>query len=329
MAKINFKIDFVVTWVDGSDPQWQAKKQQYANLTGSLNGENRYRDMGIFEYWFKNVFEFAPWVNNVFLITDQQVPAFIHKYPRVKVIDHRDFIPQSCLPTFNSNTIELNLWRIKELAEHFVLFNDDMFITQPLEPTFFFNPTGKPCLPAILNIIQPSDEYSYIPFNNMELLNRRFNKKTFIKQHWQKIFSWKYGKRNLQSLLALPYPSITGFYEGHTTFPHLKSTFETLATKIFPMSFNLQDHRRFRTRNDISHWLVKDYNILAGNFAVQTDRATHLYHLRHQEDIDQIKATISNYKIACINDDVADNQEWSAVKSALIKLFQGKYGELS
>lgn len=137
MAKVNFKIDFVVTWVDGSDPQWQAKEQQYANLTGSLNGENRYRDMGIFEYWFKNVFEFAPWVNNVFLITDQQVPAFIHKYPRVKVIDHRDFIPQSCLPTFNSNTIELNLWRIKELAEHFVLFNDDMFITQPLEPTFF------------------------------------------------------------------------------------------------------------------------------------------------------------------------------------------------
>ena len=75
MAKVNFKIDFVVTWVDGSAPQWQAKKQQYANLTGSLNGENRYRDMGIFEYWFKNVFEFAPWVNNVFLVTDQQVPT--------------------------------------------------------------------------------------------------------------------------------------------------------------------------------------------------------------------------------------------------------------
>ena len=56
MAKVNFKIDFVVTWVDGSDPHWQTKKQQYANLTGRLNGENRYRDMGIFEYWFKNVF---------------------------------------------------------------------------------------------------------------------------------------------------------------------------------------------------------------------------------------------------------------------------------
>ena len=38
MAKVNFKIDFVVTWVDGSDPQWQAKKQQYANLTGIFPG---------------------------------------------------------------------------------------------------------------------------------------------------------------------------------------------------------------------------------------------------------------------------------------------------
>ena len=41
MAKVNFKIDFVVTWVDGSDPQWQEEKRQYTDLTGSLNGENR------------------------------------------------------------------------------------------------------------------------------------------------------------------------------------------------------------------------------------------------------------------------------------------------
>lgn len=329
MAKVNYKIDFVVTWVDGDDQVWQRKKARYTEMTGSLNGKNRYRDMGVFEYWFKNVFEFAPWVNNVFLITDQQTPSFIHKYPRVTVIDHRDFIPQVCLPTFNSNTIELNLWRLKQLSEHFVLFNDDMFLSQPIEPTFFFDSTGKPCLPAILNIIQPSDEYSYIPFNNMELLNQKFKKKAFIKENWQKIFSLKYGKRNFQSLLALPYPSLTGFYEGHTAFPHLKSTFTKLATDVFPSSFRLQDKRRFRTRDDISHWLVKDYNILSGNFAVQTAKATHLYHLRRQEDIEQINATITNYKIACINDDVSDDNDWSVIKAALIKLFQRKYGELS
>ena len=42
------------------------------------------------------------------------------------------------LPTFNANTIELNLHRIEGLAEQFVYFNDDMFITDHVKPEDFF-----------------------------------------------------------------------------------------------------------------------------------------------------------------------------------------------
>ena len=51
---------------------------------------------------------------------------------------HQDFIPQEYLPTFNSNVIELNLFRLEALSDKFILFNDDMFFNKPLQPSFFF-----------------------------------------------------------------------------------------------------------------------------------------------------------------------------------------------
>ena len=43
-------IDFVIAWVDGSDPEWQKQRAMYRNdeerATGS-NGVERYRDWGI------------------------------------------------------------------------------------------------------------------------------------------------------------------------------------------------------------------------------------------------------------------------------------------
>ena len=45
------KIDFVVTWVDGNDPVWQASKAKYAKEANViLNSEARYRDWEIFKY---------------------------------------------------------------------------------------------------------------------------------------------------------------------------------------------------------------------------------------------------------------------------------------
>lgn len=48
-------IDFVVTWVNGEDKQWQNKMQKYKRdemTTGSLNTASRYRNFHLFKYWF-------------------------------------------------------------------------------------------------------------------------------------------------------------------------------------------------------------------------------------------------------------------------------------
>ena len=47
-------IDFVVMWVDGSDPEWQKEKSKYKTDGTKANTVNRYRDWDIFLLLQKN-----------------------------------------------------------------------------------------------------------------------------------------------------------------------------------------------------------------------------------------------------------------------------------
>ena len=118
-----YPIDFVIPWVDDSDPVWRAKKAQYTGVAASEGNEDaRYRDWDTLKYWFRGVEKFAPWVRYIYFVTDNQKPEWLNvEHPKLKWVKHTDFIPEEYLPTFNSNVIELNLHRIDDLAEHFIL----------------------------------------------------------------------------------------------------------------------------------------------------------------------------------------------------------------
>ena len=64
------KIDIVVLWVDGSAPEFirekQAVTENVSDLNQDIDGEQRYRDYGIFNYWFRMIEKHAPRVNNVY-----------------------------------------------------------------------------------------------------------------------------------------------------------------------------------------------------------------------------------------------------------------------
>ena len=124
------KIDFVILWVDGNDPKWK-RRRAFFSPEEKDNGstENRFRDWGLLRYWFRGAECFAPWVNRIFFVTDGQIPPWLNReHPRLRIVSHEEYIPPQYLPTFNSNVIELWLHRIPELAEQFVLFNDDMYL---------------------------------------------------------------------------------------------------------------------------------------------------------------------------------------------------------
>jgi len=128
------KIDFVVLWVDSNDPEWIASYNHY-RPEKPLQNNARFRNWGLFRYWFRSVERYAPWVNKVYLVTNGKFPDWINPdCEKLVLVKHSDFIPQKYLPTFNSKTIELNLGRIDSLSEHFVYFNDDIFINAPVTP---------------------------------------------------------------------------------------------------------------------------------------------------------------------------------------------------
>lgn len=164
------KIDFVITWVDGSDEEWLAEKRAFAegqafikkpsSTTNRTFAESqpstknqpslekprfdssdlRFRnDFDFLKYWFRGVEKFAPWVNHIFFVTAGHLPDWLNPdHPKLKIIHHSDFIPKEFLPTFNSHTIENNLHRITELSENFVYFNDDFYLLRKTRPEDFF-----------------------------------------------------------------------------------------------------------------------------------------------------------------------------------------------
>ena len=93
-------IDFVVPWVDDSDPKWLQERNIYASQAGiSLNdcdnGNERYRDWNIFQYWFRAVEKYAPWVRNVYLVTNGNIPKWINPdAPKLKLVSHAEYIPK-------------------------------------------------------------------------------------------------------------------------------------------------------------------------------------------------------------------------------------------
>mgnify|MGYP001860213313 FL=1 len=136
-------IDFVVTWVDDNDPKWRAQKTAFETSLSRddmyKNSNARYREMGLLKYWFRGIDKFAPWVNRIHFVTCGHVPKWLNiAHPKLNIVAHRDYMQSKYLPTFNSNAIELGLYKIQGLCENFVYFNDDMYITAPVKKEYFF-----------------------------------------------------------------------------------------------------------------------------------------------------------------------------------------------
>lgn len=122
--------------------------QYYKNLENkeinakSANNDARFRDYDTFKYWFRAIEKNATWVNRIYLVTCGHLPKWLNvQHPKLTVVKHSDFIPEAYLPTFSSDTIALNLHRIKGLSENFVYFNDDMFLINPTKSTDFLKIT--------------------------------------------------------------------------------------------------------------------------------------------------------------------------------------------
>lgn len=222
------KIDVVIPWVDGGDPEWRKAKNQYSNAEDYGDNDERFRDWELLKYWFRGIEKYAPWVSQIHFITCGHLPAWLNSsHPQLHIVNHSDYIPPEYLPTFSSNSIELNMHRIERLSDKFIYFNDDFYIINEVTPDDFFDGNVPKCTAGLSIPGQVSPEFGSTLLMDYEIINRNFSSRSVIRKHFSKFVNIKYGlKRNLQTMLILPYCTqfFPGFYNAHGPNAFLKST---------------------------------------------------------------------------------------------------------
>lgn len=150
---MQYDVDLVVTFVDSNDPVWMEQILKY----NSEFRPKRYRSWDTFKYWFRCVERNMKFIRKIHLVVSniEQVPEWLDQ-SKVNIVLHEDIIPKEFLPTFNSTTIELFLWRIPGLSERFIYSNDDMFAVNECSRGDFFTDDGLPIYDVFEKTTVPS-----------------------------------------------------------------------------------------------------------------------------------------------------------------------------
>lgn len=330
----NDEVDFVVLWVDGSDVDWLKEKAKYdtSHKTTPENELARFRDWDNMRYWFRAIEKFSPWVHRIHFVTYGHVPSFLNlNNPKINIVRHEDIIPRKYLPTFNSAAIEVNINKIPGLAEKFVYFNDDTFLLRPVAKTDFFK-HGLPCaegLEEAITSIGDAAAFSHHLLNDIDVINKHFDKRTQYKKHLFKYFNIKYGVQNLRNLSLLLWNNYTGFKNSHLPTPFLKKTWYTVWSEERERLCQTSSHK-FRTYYDLNQYVFRQWQIASGEFIPQLAQGK-VYEIS-EENIQKIESEIfdQKHKLLCINDsDNLNDNDFEKLKSKINRAFNKILSEKS
>ncbi|OUS94751.1 sugar phosphotransferase [Rhodococcus sp. NCIMB 12038] len=249
-SDINFDVDLVFSWVDGSSAEFQAQRakrmQNYVVGEGD-DSAARFRQIDELKYALRSVHMYAPWIRRIFVATDSDRPAWLADDPRVTFVPSEEFFADpSVLPTHNSQAVECQLHHIPGLAEHFLYSNDDMFFGRAVGPQMFFSPGGITMfIEATTRIGLGHNDDERSGFENAARVNRRL----------------------LQDRFGL----MTTRHLEHAATPLRKSVMEEME-KEFPDEFAATAASTFRASSNISvtNSLYHYYALMSGRAVVQT-----------------------------------------------------------
>uniref|UniRef100_G3UG35 N-acetylglucosamine-1-phosphotransferase subunits alpha/beta n=1 Tax=Loxodonta africana TaxID=9785 RepID=G3UG35_LOXAF len=102
---------------------------------------SRFEDNEELRYSLRSIERHAPWVRNIFIVTNGQIPSWLNlDNPRVTIVTHQDvFQNLSHLPTFSSPAIESHIHRIEGLSQKFIYLNDDVMFGKDVWPDDFYS----------------------------------------------------------------------------------------------------------------------------------------------------------------------------------------------
>lgn len=334
-------IDFVVTWVDDSDPAWAAEKEVYQKLEGASfdaweNGPGRFRDWGLFRYWFRAVERYAPWVRKIHLVTAGHFPAWlITDHPKIHLVRHRDFIPKEFLPTFNCNTIELNLHRIPGLSEHFVYFNDDVYLDRPVFPEDFFSEDG---LPKLTPLAAPLTEahfaaHLHMQFETIGMINQLYKGqlRRIMDEKRESWFPEEQEERKRVNQIAYEMNALPGMWSPHLAVPLRKSTMET-AWEAISGGMKRTCRHRFRGPYDLIVQIFSLIEMMEGSFSAVPPEFYGKAFMDVRKTLNEVIVSLirRTYRMICVNEPPKLTQEdFIYLKKELQAAFQTVLPETS
>ena len=303
-------IDLVYLWVDGNNPEWLAKRAAFLDgkTDNSLTNSRSYLNNDELKYSLRSVERYAPWIRNIFILTDNQKPKWLDiSNPKIKIIDQNDILPNKSLPCFNSNVLEHFLYKIPNLSEHFLLSNDDMFLNRTVLPNTFFAADGFPII--------------------------RLNRKPFRRFRWflrEQILKkpHKLYSKALFNAAELVKNKFGVFYNGlphHNIDSYLKSDCLRVSEQIFKDEIDLMKMNHVRSSNDIQR-VIYSYVALAEkrghlqHVSSKDSLHVHIQKERHYERLEKINPTFF-----CMNDtEYADDNDRMKLKEWLNNRFPKK-----
>lgn len=257
----------------------------------------RFRDWGTLRYLLRGIQFNAPFIGKVHLVvSDQdQVPAWLSRR-NVNVVAHKDIIPETYLPTFNTNTIELWLHRIPGLSECFLNFNDDVFLLSPCREEDFFV-RGRP-------VLNPRKLTECVNMFRMFLRN---------------------STALARELLNVPDESWF-MMQRHTVAPMTRASYEFAyrnAGDRIARSFT-----KVRSQENLNDYLFMDINRLSGKY--HPGKIDFKYFGLAKENLDAIceHVELSQTKTLCLNDG-CEAKDFTEVRGRVLESFEKRFPKKS
>jgi hypothetical protein len=276
------KIDLVYTWVDGNDPVWQKKRAacQDQGIHGGALSQGRFFDNDELRFSLRSVEKYAPWINHIYIVTDNQIPAWLNTaHKKISIVDHSELIDSRYLPVFNPAVFEWSLHKIEGLSEYYLYANDDMFFGSEARPSDFFDENGLP-IECVMKYVPP----------NSSLSGRR--------------------QRNTEACFFRKTGKMPVYESGHVIDPYRKSFVEEIC-EVFRPEVEQVYQNRFRQETDIRRFIIGAYDHYLGrrkliygnrNLIESFFRKFRVVHLSGRYERNLKKVLRGKYRLFCIND---------------------------
>jgi hypothetical protein len=247
-------IDVVIAWVDGDDPALVEKRKRYLGHqaeTSISSGAHstRFASADEIRYCLLSIMRFAPFVRNIFIVTDGQDPDlydvikanFPERVDSLKIVDHKEIFRgfEEALPTFNSISIGNMVWRIEGLSERFVYFNDDTFLIREINPEEWFRGNS----PVLRGRWTPAPHLRVI----WDKIRTTIKRDLLGNKDFQPRASFHIGQWNSARLLGFRYRYFTNSHTPHTVGKKVVEDFFENNKPVFEknIAFRFRNYSQF------------------------------------------------------------------------------------